>query len=186
MPAWASILLGLLGALIGAGGAVGSQWVAAKRQDRRATRDRQFEAGARLLGAAYGVLTAAEELQLHLDTLELHDELRGTYVRFLERWDAYTDCFGPARLAAPVPVVEEARRLEESMYDLKASCDRWYLSTLKGTDHVRLRDIADDALGQVGVRRRDYVRTFRVQFPEYGFEPTERSLRTDDSGVGRS
>lgn len=119
MAAWVSIILGLAGAFIGASGAVGGQWLSARRQDARESRQRQFQAGADLLSAAYGFMGSASGLQTLLETPELASEVHAAYQRYLGRWDAYIDKFGVARLAAHPEVVHAARQLESSLYDCR-------------------------------------------------------------------
>lgn len=86
-------------------------WSVARRSETRraGSRQRQFQAGADLLSAAYGFIGSAAGLQTVLETPELTGEVNTVYQRYLGRWDSYVDKFGVARLAAHPDVVQAAR-----------------------------------------------------------------------------
>lgn len=176
MHPWVSLVVGLVGTLVGASGAVASQWHNANRQDRRAARQAQFDSTVQVLTGAYGFIAAADELQRVMDATLLHAQADTVYTRFLQRWDTYIDQLGPARLAAPARVVTAGRRLEEALFGLFGACDRWYVAFLAGESTSKHADRWDAALMDATERRREYVKAARLDFPEYGPGPLEDQL----------
>lgn len=164
MPAWAPLLIGLAGALIGAGGAIGSQLIAASRTTRREQRKRRSDAAIKLVAATYAVMDQADHL---VHTSADRDGAREARERYLEAWRDFHPAYAEALLTAPHDLVRKVRRIRHALYRLTWPTDAWYTEhTRRGARAELQEDAWTTAHSEAETARRDYLLAARQSLPD--------------------
>ena len=164
-PAWATLLIGCLGALVGAGGTIASQIVAARRAMQNEQRQRRSDAAIKLIAATYAVMDQSDHL---VHTGGDSHGVQEARERYLEAWRSFHPAYAESLLTAPRALLPHVRAIRNTLYRLSEPTDSWYVDySRRSTRADALDDTAwSTAHNGAETARRDYLVAARQVLPD--------------------
>jgi hypothetical protein len=141
---WIAAVVGLVGAVVGAGATLTANWLTARTQLMLASGNREQQRAEVRRGACAEYLTAADsfmdqarELVSRMESNTPAPELNTAHATYFAGWETLQRACSPVVIAGPAELGELAEAFKSQLGALGDECDSWYAAHKSGAARSR-------------------------------------------------